>query len=262
MCAKSRYSAARQEQFASFDEAIKEAALAALTGFTKALAQGVSEGDDDGPLRELLDPMISEGVRHLSDFDMGFVRVQTRLMCSSARASPVAATQICQQYIPKALEKRADPGTIPENRSVYVQSVRDIVSAVSQLRGKAASDALGDVGIAVLDAANSTIAESDPATCKPGLACLASLFEARVLQESDAAAAIPQVVLAAKNGERDGAVLVAARDALQSIARNYPEISLKHVVPTLANSLGQNGDVDAELCVEALVAVAVDQPSR
>ena len=167
-----RYSAARQEQFASFDDEIKTAALGALSAFAKALdtpqpryqgdggAAGVdnsvtqaagqvadentatamdvdaaveNDSGEGSPLSELLDPIVSEGVRHLSDFDMGFVKIQTRLMAACARVSPTAATVVFSRYVAAALAKRADPGTSPVNRVVYVESVRDLLAAVAEV---------------------------------------------------------------------------------------------------------------------------------
>ena len=164
LAVRCRYSAARQEQFASFDDEIKTAALGALSAFAKALdsPHGAVAGDDNaaagvkenapvamdvdgavatateeeevgGPLKELLDPIVSEGVRHLSDFDMGFVKIQTRLMAACARVSPTAATAVFSRYVPAALAKRDDPGTSAVNRVVYVESVRDLLAAVAEV---------------------------------------------------------------------------------------------------------------------------------
>ena len=62
----------------------------------------------EGPLLELLDPIVSEGVRHLSDFDMGFVKIQTRLMAACVRVSSVAATYVFTRCVSLDLPLNAD----------------------------------------------------------------------------------------------------------------------------------------------------------
>eukprot|EP00038_Savillea_parva_P031031 m.82395 g.82395 ORF g.82395 m.82395 type:complete len:1037 (+) comp9462_c0_seq1:41-3151(+) len=287
------YSAARQEQFASFDEEIKVAALKALSGFTRALAAhpgGDVDSDDSEattPLSNLLEPVVSEGIRHLSDFDMGFVKVQTRLMCACARAHPTAASYVCQQYLPAALSKRTDPSTDPDNRVVYMESIRDVVAATAELRAQhgqtCAATALGttapDVLAAVLDtqsapsqdpATPTTKADQDPAAVSAALGCLAALLDTGAVGGKQAAESVAHAARCATDVTVSAAVQTAALQALRAVVRNDPVTGLEDVLPAVVNAEGGSsgggggggGSERLALQIKALETLAVNQHSR
>jgi DNA repair/transcription protein MET18/MMS19 len=278
------YTAVRTELFQSFDEVIKAAALNCFTAVVRVVASSAVDNDlpeggngaptateaetDSEPLITFLTPLLTESVRHLTDFDTGLIRLHGKLVEAAARGGSKACRHVCGHMFPAILEHAAK-STTKDHSHAYTDVVTALLDAVlGGGGGLAASDQFvlepaWKVGMMTMFEEGGS---SDSGSLRTkSLEGMAKLIQSKAVFGDElerTCRAVVGVLLA----DTEAAVRKAARTVIEAAAVERPVVVAAIVLPALKVGLRPSAEEGprcmwADELATTMVKVAVDLPT-
>eukprot|EP00041_Stephanoeca_diplocostata_P003251 m.33009 g.33009 ORF g.33009 m.33009 type:complete len:1046 (-) comp14189_c0_seq1:56-3193(-) len=270
---KQMYGQMRSELFQSFDASIKKASMQCCTAVCASLAQTAQPVAAGPPsvLGEFLEPIISEGVRHLSDFDVGFIKVQTQLLAAAAASSPVAADIVVSNYFSAVFEKNsADPSS--DHRLAFLASLHGILGAIKTRRPAddiATAAVPRDVCVQLLQMVRGAFGRAETAAALDVLGAAVALRWLGEEEVVDVAPTVLHMVLTGNVGDGAAPMATALDDdtknniqrsginACRAIMHTYKDVGSQTILPVLSDKMQSvtyrdpTGDTELSVTAEA-----------